>query len=101
MPLPVFNRLNLKEFETSRLQDNVAQALVPVLSNPLLNGRLIEGVFLSTSAATPVEHKLGRRALGYIVVAKNASATVYNGDINDNYIQIITDVNCTVSLWVF
>ena len=67
-------------------------------------GRLIKGLKLST-ARERVPHGLGRSFSGYIVVSKDAHATVMV-DTEDNsspgrYIPLVASAAVEVSLWVF
>jgi len=68
----------------------------------ILNGRLIEGVSLSTTA-TAVVHRLGRAWKGYIVVSRSANTDVYHTDESsrNSVINLLAGAPVTVSLWVF
>lgn len=81
--------------ELDRLLDILAD-------NPLLQGRLIEDVTLSTSPVL-VAHKLGRAYRGWFLVDNNANTTVYNSvtDLEESFLELVASGSCTVSLWVF
>lgn len=70
--------------------------------NPLLQGRLIEDVSLST-AETLVPHKLGQAYRGWIITNISASATVYESStaLTGSFLALKASGSCTASLWVF
>ena|ERR1043165_2183268 len=90
--------------QMTQLQTNVEQAVAEVIRSPILNGRLIDSVALSTTV-TKVEHKLGRPIRGYWVVRNNAGAVLQDNLDSESqpelYLPLIADLSCTVYLWVF
>ena len=54
-----------------------AATLNPVLQNPLLNGRLIQNVSV-VSGQNVINHGLGRKLQGYIVVLNDSNVTFYD-----------------------
>jgi hypothetical protein len=89
---------------STRMQSNVGQAVDTMLKSPLVEGRLIENVALTT-AAINVEHKLGRKLQGYMVVQQNAGFIVFDAIVATTdtalYLPLKATGVCTVSLWVF
>lgn len=59
------------------MQTSWANALNPILTNPLVAGELLTGVALS-SGANVVNHKLGRKLQGWVLTRVRANATVYD-----------------------
>lgn len=90
--------------ELNQVQSNVEQAVAEVIKNPLLNGRLIEDVALTTTASK-IEHKLGRTPRGYLIVKRSANAQVYDSLASegspDLFLPLTASANVTVSLWIF
>lgn len=90
--------------ELNQVQTNVEQAVAEFIKNPLLDGRLIESVAL-TSSATRLEHKLGRTPRGYLIVKQDAAATVHDSIASetspDLFLPLIASANVTVSIWIF
>lgn len=89
---------------STQLQTNVEQAIAEVIRSPLLNGRLIEKVALTTDV-TKVQHKLGRAIRGYIVV-RNSTGAVLTDNLSTEtspelYLPLLADKATEVYLWVF
>lgn len=85
-----------------RLGDALAKGLQGLPSISILNGTQLDGIQLSTSPLR-VSHKLGRQPLGYIVVKRNANATVYDADDSQPtlFLNLTASASVTVSLWVY
>lgn len=90
--------------ELTQLQTNVEQAVGQVIRNPLINGRLVEGIALTTTTYK-LEHKLGRPVRGYIVVGNGASAIIHDNLSTETqpelYLPLIASTATTVNLWVY
>lgn len=71
-------KLSLTDSVLSRLQDNVANALLPLEQGQLVRTTLVKDQALTTSD-TEVQHGLGYPVTGYMVVRRNGTATVYDG----------------------
>lgn len=70
-----------------KVQDNVERVLNPLLANPLLDGRLIEGVELQNGVTNEIEHGLQRVLKGWVVTRKYngaAASIVYEVDQDTN-----------------
>ena len=100
-----FKKLNIKDFETSQLQSNVAEFVNQFKDNPKLDGVLIEGVVLSFGSTTTVNHGLGRTVRGFEVVYKNNSVEVWAEDANQalptKTLVLSTSADATINLWVW
>lgn len=81
-----------------------AQALNPVIANELLQGQLLTNIAL-ISGTTQVNHKLGRKLVGWFVVGINAPATIYDNQATNQTPQLTLSLTsnavCTANLWVF
>jgi hypothetical protein len=88
--------------ELDRVQSNVELFAGSLQNIPLLNGRLVTDVALTTSE-TLIEHKLGRAIRGWIIVDKNASQDVYRSseDLPERFLPLTAAGTVTVDLWVF
>ena len=110
MSLRRFNKVfKPQDQEFNRLQDNIEQALNPIIDSRIVDGVYIEEVTLST-ADTFVEHKLGREPLGFIVVRKFAAGDIFESltDSDGNsynrkkFINIKSSTSLSnVYLWIF
>lgn len=89
----------------NKFQENVDVYLSQITAPFLLDGRLLENVQLLTGAPNLIEHKLGRKPLGFLVVRKRAQADVWdNQDANvfkDRSIDLRSSANVTVDIYVF
>lgn len=83
----------------NNIQQNVEDGFTAVNRIGLLDNRVITGISVSTTAA--VEHKLGRVPTGYIVINRNANAQIWNGTIDDKFINLTSSGAVTISLLVF
>jgi hypothetical protein len=86
------------------LQTKWASQLNPVLNNPLVAGLLLENIAL-INGTTIINHKLGRKLQGWLIVGINAAATVYdNQATNQNpqlTLSLTSNAAAIVSLWCF
>lgn len=80
------------------------QQIDPVLSNPLVNGRLITGQKL-INGTTSVNHGLGRNIQGWFIVDLDTGLThmpYRTASVTpDVTLNLVSNAACTVSLWVF
>jgi hypothetical protein len=98
-----FAKTGIESFEdVERFQDVVENVLGGISASPIISGQLVADVYLDT-AAKRVEHKLGRKPLGYIVVRQDASETIYEQTEvrKDLFLNLAASGPVTVSLWVF
>jgi hypothetical protein len=90
--------------ELSRVQDLVGECLQPVLQAAILDGVLLKDLTL-TPGANSIEHKLGRKPLGWIVVGLNASASIWDSQEANTFktrtLALNSSANCVVTLWIF
>lgn len=86
------------------MQNQWGQMLNPLLRNPLINGRLVENVNLSTGDNT-INHLLDRKLQGWFITRIGAAATIYDKQAtNPNTQQTLilnSSANATISLWCF
>ncbi len=64
------------------LQTTWAADLNPLLKNPLNNSNLINSIVLVNGSNT-INHQLGRKLQGWMVVGQNASATFYDSQASN------------------
>ncbi len=81
-----------------------AAALNPVLGNPVVGGSLLSGLVLK-SGDNVINHGLGAKLQGYIVVMNSAAVTFYDKQSTNQMPQLTLVLNAsgatTVSLYVF
>jgi hypothetical protein len=87
-----------------QMQTKWASQLNPVLRNALINGQLLPDVSL-INGITVVNHLLGRKLQGWLIVGINGAATVYDSQATNQTPQLtlVLNSNAAVScnLWVF
>ncbi len=106
MPSFTFKKIKTKDEDLTRVQNAVASAVDPLLANPILDGRLVEGIVLTAAVFTNVPHKLGRKVRGFFIADRNAQATVWRDPSTANpdeakFLRLTTDATVTINLWVY
>lgn len=101
MSLPSFNT---SDRILAMLQDRWSALIDPVLACPLVKGRLITSIAI-TSGDNTINHKLSRKLTGWIVVGQTAASNFYdkqaNNQMSDKTLVLNSSAPCTLSLWVF
>lgn len=101
MSLPIFQT---QERILSQMQTQWSSQLNPLLSCPLVNGRLIESITLTTGSNT-INHRLSRNLVGYIVCLKSADVTIYDTQatnaMTDKTLRLTASGPAVITLWVF
>jgi hypothetical protein len=85
------------------VQDRLKAVTDAILSNPLLDGRLLT-VDLASGAFTAVSHGLGRPPQGYLVLRRSANAAIWdqsNSTDASAFLYLQPSATVTVTLWVF
>lgn len=82
------------------MQSKWASILDPVISSPIVNGRLQSANLIIGS--TTINHLLGRKMVGWQIVDINQSVYPYrDAPLNDKTLTLASSVIATVTLWVF
>lgn len=101
MSLPIYQTANK---DVSLLQTTWATQLNPLLGNPLVNGVLLHGVKLA-NGTTIINHTLGRKLTGWMLVGINAAATVFDNQASNQQPQLTLSLTsnavATCNIWVF
>jgi hypothetical protein len=86
------------------LQQNLKKFTKPLEDNPILDGRLIEGITVPGAGNVVVNHKLGRKPRGWILTDKAGDGVIFRGAAwTDKTIELANSVvtDCVVAIWVF
>ena len=87
-----------------KAQDQWATDINPVLTNPIVQGRLIQKVKL-TSGNNMLNHGLGRNLVGWVIVRQRAAATIYDTQDSNQLPNLVLTLNSSaavvVDLYVF
>jgi hypothetical protein len=88
----------------NQLQQNIKQAVTPVLRNPLVQGNLITGIALKTGDNT-ISHGLGQTLQGWIVVGQGSAASFYDKQASNPNTQktliLNSSADVTINLYCF
>jgi hypothetical protein len=98
-----FRRLNTGDEALDRVQSAVVDALQGQLPSVFEGGIVIEGVQLLSTGPTVLQHGLGRLPLGYLVLKRNAAATIWDTPTPApaSTLKLETTADVTVTLLVF
>lgn len=102
MSLKDFKKIGITDFDTRKLQENTAEYIAQLTSNPLLSGRIIEGIDVSTTAVD-IAHGLGREPLGYFIVKASAQVTVFDSTSTTPKVtlKLTGSATATINIYVF
>lgn len=98
--MQIFQKDHFGNEQLEAIQSNVASIDSGFRNHPLLKGKLLESVAVSTTAIK-LQHKLQRAPKGYFVVKSNANITVHDTGVDKQYINLVASGTAIVSLWVF
>lgn len=94
--------------ELNRVENNLRPFLEEIIKTPILRGKIVKGVDLVSANATAVNHGLGRRWTGYLVISQNVAGSVYaptTQNAENKYaskcLYLRSSANMTCDLWVF
>lgn len=86
------------------MQTSWAADLDPLLANPISGARIINNQVLKAGLNT-VNHGLGRKLQGWIIIGRNSTGTVYDSQSTNQMAQLTLLLNAsapiTINLLVF
>lgn len=108
MVLKRFKKLIFKDnynpYELNQFQENVASSIDNIGLSPIIDGFVLKDVRL-ISGDNNIAHKLDRTLIGWVIIKKNAAATIYDKqDLvlrKELFLRLNSDINVTVDIWVF
>jgi hypothetical protein len=105
MTIPAIPRLDLGSELLNRAQDKALPTIKALATNLLVNGRLTDEVLLQPGP-NDVPHLLGRKFIGWIVVAPSTNALIYRDSMQTDdskalTMTILVDVLTSCRFWVF
>jgi len=100
-----FKKLETADTMISRIQDNVEQAIKQLPTTEIIQGRLLINVSLVSGSINFVDHKLGRKLIGWKITRIRANSIIWDSqDTNvspDKLLSLNCNNNVTVDIWVF
>lgn len=101
--MKLFKKLFTNNYELQKVQDNISEVLTDFSLIPI-----VRGIFLDADLGTydtTIEHKLGRKYLGFLVVGLSSNAVVFNSStVNsspERQIILRADSSTTAKLYIF
>lgn len=96
IPLVVTADKDLNLFQTQ-----LGKSLQPIISNPILDGTMLNGISLA-SGATTFPTNLNRTQQGWFLTDVNGAATIYRSQpFNDSTLTLTSNAAVTANIWVF
>lgn len=90
-----------QQLDLPKMQTTWAQQLNPVIANALVQGQQLNNIQL-INGVTVVNHKLGRKMQGWIVVDMDAASIIYRSQpFNTLTLTLTSNAAVSISLWVF
>jgi len=97
-------RVQTQDREVNQLQSNVAEVLDPIAALPVINGNILTNVAL-LAGDNSINHKLGMRLTGWIVIRQRAAAEIFDKQVTNPTPTVTLVLNVSapvvVDLYVF
>lgn len=104
MSVKPFRRTQTLDKDVRLLQDSVDATLRTLTSLSILNGKLVQGLDLS-SGDNVVDHGLDRSPQGYFIVRSDAHITIYDKQEIDEFpnrqITLNASAAARVDIWIY
>lgn len=96
-----FAKIQTTDREKNQIQENIKQAMQPIVTNPMSGGAFLKPQHL-IAGTTTIPHGLGRMQQGWIVSDVDAAAKIYRAEaFNSDNLVLVSDAAVTVVLYVF
>lgn len=95
------SKLRGVSYETSKLQDNIAAVLEPLLTNPLNYGIILDNLVLDGVNSLIIPHLLTRQPVGWLVVDKTSNINPFRVSWDSRTIELNATTAGTVSIYIF
>jgi hypothetical protein len=103
--LKAFKKIRTDSGNLDEVQENIEDVLTPFIRSQIIDGVLIRDISLSSGIDNKVNHKLGRKPTGWLLVRKRAQGDVW--DLQDSNrtpsktLVLRSSTNIVVDLWIF
>lgn len=91
--------------ELQKFQQNVENAINPIIRKEIIDGVLLKNVTLEAQIATAIKHSLGRPVLGWHVARKRADARIWDiQDFNPNpstTLMLTASHEVEIDIWIY
>jgi hypothetical protein len=93
-----------QQLDWNMAQNRWASILNPVVNSPIINGHMLSNIALA-NGTTVINHLLGRKLNGWIIVGIDGAATVYDNQatnqLQDLTLSLTSNAAVTAQIWVF
>lgn len=100
-----YKKISSDSRAVNQLQENVEQALNPIVDKQILDGILIKDISLISGQDNNINHLLGRELLGWTIVRQKANSIIWDSQDSSISKSRTLTLNCsadvTISIWVF
>ncbi len=91
-------------YDTMKTQANLSAEILALSKRSIIDGVILKDIRVNTDIT--VNHTLGRDYVGFIVISRNNSASVWNNRTIDanlvgKSIRLQSTADTTISIWVF
>lgn len=89
--------------DLNKVQENVQQAVEPLIACPLVGGQMLQNVRVLSGQANMVPHKLGRKPRGWFVVSPKQEVSVWEefSELPSSMLKLQASATATINIWVF
>lgn len=95
-----FKTFSPEDADVARLQDNIGDAIYPLINNPL-TGHILVGPVTVETTPTTIAHKFDGQLQGWVMVAPNADARVWEVARTKKTLTLQASSQVTCSILVF
>jgi hypothetical protein len=93
------------DFNTQKLQDNLADGIRKIENNIILNGVVITSKAVAITVDNQINHGLGRKPVGFLIVDSNSDVRVWQSATanqnKDKYLLLKFSASAIVTLYIF
>lgn len=100
--LKAFKKIQTQDYITSIIQDNVDQAVSPIIQSEIIDGILLKNISLVSGQVNQVSHKLNRKPIFWIVARQDSNSVVWESSTltTDLFLVLNCSANCIINLWI-
>lgn len=99
-----YRRVQSDDRVVNQIQDNLQDVLNDLVKTQILNNLIIKNVELASGTNT-VNHKLGRKPQGYIIIRKDSNVSIWDNQTTNTTIERTLELQssgtCNVDILVF
>lgn len=104
----MLKRILTDKYELNAIQDNVDIELTKIQKSPLTNGKILEGVDLTSGTDNLISHGLGYVPRLVLPMVPNldtriwspTTASLNGASASNQYVNLRCSATCTVDVWV-